>query len=149
MYLNQLVSQIYPKIIFLQEIWLPYNEESSIRSMLPNYSVQISTPDQFINPEDKMGVQTHNWHGSAILWHESLTQYVEYISNVCDRFTAIRINFGETLVLAISAYMPTSVKDDEFLETLGMLSSFISENVNDNYTILIGTDSNCSTNATN
>ena len=49
-------------------------------------------------------------------------------------------------ILAKSAYMPTSGKHDEFLETLWQLSALLSDNKD--CMILIGTDSNCSLSST-
>ena len=109
-----------------------------------DYCVQISTPDQFTLPEDKLSSYDHTWHGAAIVWHESLNSNILNINNQHDRFTGIKMNLEGQSILAISAYMPTSGKDDEYLDCLAELSLFISENNSDSGTILIGTDSNCS-----
>ena len=109
-----------------------------------NYSLQISTPDQYTPPEDRLSTPDHTWHGAAIMWHESLNSNVLNITNTHDRFSGIQLTFQGQLILAISLYLPTSGQDDQFLECLGELSNFIVENSSDIGTILIGTDSNCS-----
>ena len=130
--------------MFLQEIWVPYSEENSLNNKFKEYSVQISTPDQFTLPEDKLSNPEHTWHGAAILWHDSLHSSVLNLSNTHDRFTGIRLSFPGHHILAISAYLPTSGKDDDFLYCLADLSIFIMQNGGETDTILIGTDSNCS-----
>ena len=109
-----------------------------------DYCVQISTPDQFTPPEDRLSSYDHTWHGAAVMWHESLNSNIVNIKNQPDRFTGIKIKFEGQSILAISVYLPTSGKDDEFLDCLAELSLFISENNSDAGAILIGTDSNCS-----
>ena len=113
-----------------------------------NYSIQISTPDQFTPPEDRLRKSDHTWHGAAIMWHESLNSNVQNICNTHERFTGIKLNFQGQHFLAIAAYLPTSGKDDEFLDCLDQLTDFIQQNSSDGSTILIGTDSNCSPKST-
>ena len=109
-----------------------------------NYSVQISTPDQFTYPEDKLGSPDHTWHGVAVMWHDSLNSNVNSIANCHDRFTGIKVNLQGHSILAISLYLPTSGKDDQFLTCLAELSIYIRENTFDTKAVVIGTDSDCS-----
>ena len=109
----------------MQEIWVPYSAEKSMTEKLQEYSIQISTPDQFTPPEDRLGRSDHTWHGAAILWHGSIDPNIECIDNTHDRFTGIKLKFSGANLLAISAYLPTSGKDDDFLSCLGQLSSQI------------------------
>ena len=113
-------------------------------SKFQDYSIQISTPDQFTPIEDRLGKADHTWHGAAIMWHESLNSEVVNISNSNDRFTGIHLFSRGLPVLAISLYLPTSGRDDEFLDCLNELSIFIQENSTGEGITLIGTDSNCS-----
>ena len=115
---------------------------------LQEYSIQISTPDQFTPPEDRLGRSDHTWHGAAILWHGSIDPNIECIDNTHDRFTGIKLKFSGANLLAISAYLPTSGKDDDFLSCLGQLSCFITDNIVNIDTVLIGMDSNCSEKST-
>ena len=138
------MNQFSPNLMFFQKIWVPYSEESSLNSIFQDYSVQISTPDQFTLPEDKLSSPEHTWHGAAILWHKSLHHAVLHLSNTHERFTGVRLSFPGHNILAISAYLPTSGKDDDFLGCLADLSIFITQNGAGIDTILIGTDSNCS-----
>ena len=143
-YLSQTLSSSAPKLVFLQEIWAPHHQESLLNSKFPNYSAQISTPDQFTNPEDRLGTPDHTWHGVAILWHDSLASSVLHVLNTNARFTGIKVKFEGLSILAISLYLPTTGRDEEFIECLAELSDYIIENNVDTGTTLIGTDSNCS-----
>ena len=89
-YLTQILN-LAPKIVFLQEIWVPYHKESSMNKKFPSYSVQISTPDQLTPPEDRLSNPDHTWHGAAVLWHESLNSSLLQITNTNVRFTGIKI----------------------------------------------------------
>ena len=117
-----------PKLIFLQELWISHCASDRFKNMIPNYHAQIATPDEFSPPEDRLRFKEPIWHGTAVLWHNSLNQYVKGLDNVHHRFTEIRLYLQETAVLAISAYFPTSGKDDEFIACLGELSTFIVNN---------------------
>ena len=142
-YLTQILN-LAPKIVFLQEIWVPYHKESSMNKKFPSYSVQISTPDQLTPPEDRLSNPDHTWHGAAVLWHESLNSSVLQITNTNVRFTGIKLKIQSETILAISLYLPTTGKDQEFVECLAELSAYIADNTSDRVTTLIGTDSNCS-----
>ena len=67
--------------MFLQEIWTPYHQESLVDSKYHSYSAQISTPDQLVNPEDRLSTQDHTWHGVAVLWHDSVASSVIHVAN--------------------------------------------------------------------
>ena len=141
-YLCQVINIFTPKILFLQEIWVPYCEESALSSKIKDYTAQISTPDQFIPTEDMLNSVSHTWHGAAIMWHSSLNSNVSNLKNVHDRFTGVKISLPDRTLLAISAYLPTSGKDDEYLDCVAILSNFIMDNCCD--IVLIGGDFNCS-----
>ena len=113
------------------------------------YSVQISTPDQYTPIEDSLGSNNHTWHGTGIMWHGSLNSDVLHLKNTSDRFTGIRLNTRGQPILAISAYLPTSGKDEEFANCLDELSAYIGENMEQNDVVLVGLDSNCSEKSTN
>ena len=61
---------------------------------LKKYSIQVATPDQFVNPEDKLGNPDHTWHGAAIMWHDTLNSDILAIPNTHDRFTGVKVNVG-------------------------------------------------------
>ena len=42
-YLSHLLCNSKPKIVFLQEIWLPYSDQNTLNSYHPDYSFKIST----------------------------------------------------------------------------------------------------------
>ena len=87
----------------------------------------------------------HTWHGAALAWHTDLSPLVSQIPVTYDRINAISIAFSSKCrILAISLYAPTAGKDDEFLECIDFLTEFISNNIKAHPTVIIGTDSNCS-----
>ena len=98
----------------------------------------------FTHPEDMLSTPSHTWHGSAVMWHESLESNILSLKTENERFTGVKIKFQTQHYLAISVYYPTSGKDCEFLECISNLSDFINKHNEENQTILIGADSNCS-----
>ena len=119
-----------------------------MNARLSEYSIQISTPDQFTPVEDSLGCSSHTWHGAAIMWHDSLDSNILQLRNTNDRFTSIKLDSEGNHILVISAYLPTSGKDEEFADCLAELSEFIANNSMDDEAVLIGTDSNCSEKST-
>ena len=107
-YLSQTLSNSAPKLVFLQEIWVPHHQESLLNTKYPSYSAQISTPDQFISPEDRLSAPDHTWHGVAILWHDIIASSVLHLLNTNPRFTDIKVKFQGLSILAISLYLPTT-----------------------------------------
>ena len=137
-----------PMLFFLQETWLPQYSESALSSDYPDYRFLISSDDLFSQPEDRLGLSDHVWHGTAIGWHRDLHSSVKQLKLVNERFAGIKIECGKMSVLALSLYLPTSGKDDEFSECLSSLSNFIDENCDPSDSILIGADTNCSEKST-
>ena len=112
--------------------------------MFQDYSILISTPDMFTPPEDLLCSTDHAWHGTAIMWHSSISPHVTNLKTNNDRITLIRINYNNLCFLAISVYCPTSGKDFEYLQCISDLSNLINENRTENEYLLLGLDSNCS-----
>ena len=127
-----------PKIVFLQELWVPYAHGNEMDKLFQEYSILISTP------EDLLCNAEHIWHGSAIMWHCSMAQHVTSLKTNNDRITLIKINYNNLSLLAVSVYCPTSGKDIEFLDCISDLSNLIIENKTENEYLLLGLDSNCS-----
>ena len=144
LYLSETIRKYLPKIIFLQETWLPYFSESTLRSDYPDYHFQISCDDMFEHAEDRLRTHDHVWHGTAVAWHRDLQSSTKPLKVVHERFSAIKILCGTMSILAMSVYLPTSGKDDEYSECLSLLSTFIEENCDPGDSILIGADTNCS-----
>ena len=67
----------------------------------------------------------------AALWDDSLASSVIHVANTNARFTGIKVKLSEVSILAISLYLPTAGKDEEFIECLAELSSYISDNSTD------------------
>ena len=147
-YLSSIIDQYQPKIVFLQEIWLPYHEATLLKQYLPSYNFKISTPDMFSSNEDKILKPGQVWHGVAVGWHDDVHADVEYIPSNNTRFVGIRIALKTGRILSISLYAPTSGKDDDFHECITDLTEYILSNISAGDRVLIGTDSNCSTKST-
>ena len=115
-----------------------------MRQYLPDYEFQIVTPDMFTHPEDKICMPDQNWHGAGIAWHQSLDSCKISVKNVNERFTGIKLQIESQFIFVISAYLPTSGKDTEFLECIQELSNYVISNRNSEDIVIIGCDSNCS-----
>ena len=116
---------------------------------IPDYSFQISTPDLFTHPEDKLGQPGLNWHGVGIAWHDSLKSCVTPVKNVNERFTGVRLKIESVTLFVMSVYFPTRGKDEEFLDCISCLSKFITTNSGAGNVIIVGCDSKGSENSTN
>ena len=142
------MNELIPKIIFLQEIWLPYHDQKCLDEYLPDFTFKIATPDMLVNNEDKLLRKGPVWHGCAIGWHKEINSKITALSSNHERLVGIKLNLSKSSILLISLYAPTSGKDDEFLETVSHISSFISLNASSTDYVIIGADMNCSTKST-
>jgi exonuclease III len=146
-YLATLIQQQNPAIIFLQELWLPYEDQILLEQDFPDYNFLLASPDMFEHSEDKILSGGMVWQGAAIAWHDTLssTSPVIPLPVTCDRFVAVLLSLEDNQeTLAISLYAPTSGRDDDFLECLDFLSNFIQSHMPVSGSVIIGTDSNCS-----
>ena len=84
------------------------------------------------------------WHGTAIGWHSSADSKITKIPVVSERFCGVVYQEAKTKLVAYTAYLPTSGRDDEFLETISQLTIDLLTNIEDRSrcAILIGLDSN-------
>ena len=99
----------------------------------------------FQNPEDKLSSSGPVWHGVAIGWRTDTSLNLQPLQSNNERIAGIKILLSQHSLLLISLYAPTSGKDDDFLETISILSDFIRENCSQGDQVLIGADTNCST----
>ena len=105
----------------------------------------------FLPTEDLLLKSGPTWHGTAIGWDSSVDSKITKIPVISERFCGVRYTENSHIViLAYSAYLPTSGKDDDFVETISQLTSDIYNNNVDkkNTAILIGLDSNQSDGST-
>ena len=79
-----------------------------------------------------------NWHGAGIAWHHSLNSCMIPVKNVNERFTGVKLQIESEVIFIISAYLPTSGKDNEFLECIQELSNYVTSNRGTNDIIIIG-----------
>ena len=144
-YLTELLSEHNPAIVFLQETWLPYSDKHIIDTLHPSYKFIISSADMFQNPEDKLSSSGPVWHGVAIGWRTDMRLNLQPIQSNNERIAGIKIMFSQHSLLLVSLYAPTSGKDEDFLETMSILSDFLRTNRSQDDQVLIGADTNCST----
>ena len=117
-YLAHLLSTTQPKIVLLQEIWLPHFEHRNLSNLFPEYSFTISTPDMLQNPEDLMVKPSHVWHSVAVGWRKDIGHCVSMLESTCDRLSGVKITLKDKSLILLSYYAPTAGKDDEFLESI-------------------------------
>ena len=100
----------------------------------------------FIPVEDLVLQSGPVWHGTALGWKKAIDTHITKLPITSNRFCGVK--FVDTLskvsILAYTTYLPTSGKDEEFLDVLSQLSFHISENNIENSIIIIGADSNVS-----
>ena len=65
-YLQDLLNIVCPKVVFLQEIWLPYHDKVLMNAYFPDFHFNIATPDMIQNNEDKLLNCGPVWHGCAL-----------------------------------------------------------------------------------
>ena len=149
-YLKDLLNSACPKVVFLQEIWLPYHDQCLLDNFLPDFSFKIATPDMFQHNEEKLMNSGPTWHGAAIGWHQELNHKISFPETNHERFIGIKLKLtsGDCSLLLISLYAPTSGHDDDFLESVALLTEYICEHTAQGNQIVIGTDSNCSRKST-
>ena len=143
-YLTYLLCNLKPKVIFLQEIWLPFHEQSTLSSLHPEYSFTISTPDMFQQPEDVLQKAGHVWHGVAVGWRRDLAASICSLESTCDRLSGVRLSLQQRSLLLLSYYAPTAGKDDDYLDSICNLSDFLQQHTSPGDGIIIGADYNCS-----
>ena len=102
----------------------------------------------FMHPEDKIAVPGAVWHGVAIGWHDDINPNMSSVQSDHDRLVSMKLSTDITSFLLISFYAPTAGKDEEFLESVSYLSTFIVQNVTAGDNVIIGTDCNCSDKST-
>ena len=80
-YLADLVTLISPKILFLEEIWIPFHEERLINNYFNDYQLKISTPNMFQPSEELLSKSGPTWHGAAVGWHNSINTNITTIES--------------------------------------------------------------------
>ena len=150
-YLAQLLKEYECIFIFLQEHWLPHHEaENKLSTDFKLYNFHTTSSDMFLPTEDLLLRSGPTWHGTAIGWHNSVNSKIRQIPIVSDRFCGVCYDDNGTKIVAYTAYLPTSGKDDDFIEIVAQLTFDIQTNIEDRNTcsILIGLDSNQSESST-
>lgn len=99
-------------------------------------------------PEDLLSNSGPTWHGVAIGWSSDITANVSPIESTSDRIVGIRILHATGTLLLLSFYAPTAGRDEEFLESISLLTDFLLRNKKPGEQVLIGADCNCSEKST-
>ena len=124
-YLSDLLLEHSPKVVFLQEIWLPFHDQSILNNFYPDYSFKISTPDMFQHPEEQLGKPGHVWHGIAIGWRNDINFSTVVIDSTYERVVGIKLSTSSTSLLLVSFYAPTAGQDEDYLESISYLSQYL------------------------
>jgi hypothetical protein len=146
-YLSSLLLK-KPKLVFLQEIWLPYHDKNTLNQYFPDYTFQISAPDMFQHPEDQLSKSSHSWHGVAIGWRKDIGTSILSLKSTYERFAGIKMLIAGRSILLVSFYAPTAGQDDDYLESISYLTESLQSNMSPGDQVLIGTDCNCSAKST-
>ena len=129
--------------IFLQEHWLPHYEASDkFTNDFSGFNFLVTSSDIFTPAEDKMVESGPTWHGTALGWNQNIDKHISRLPVISERFCGLKYSDNLTNILAYTAYLPTSGKDEEFLEVLSQLSFDLKSHITENCAILIGLDSN-------
>ena len=102
----------------------------------------------FLDPEDLALESGPIWHGAAIGWPSEIDTRIKKLPIVSNRFCGVLYSEGNTNILSYSAYLPTSGRDEEFLEIIDILTRDIFTHMEDNTAIIIGADTNQSVKST-
>ena len=142
-YLSQLIHEYSPIFIFIQKTWLSHNDANKkLSGDFPNYNFLTTSQDMYINSEDLFLMSGPIWHGTAIGWLKSIDMLTTKLNVVSERFCGVKYCDKSTTVsiLLYTVYLPTSGKDDLFLEILSLLEFDIKQNKTEDCTIVIGID---------
>ena len=112
-----------------------------------DYNFSSTSSDMFIPAEDVPLSSGPVWHGTTIGWDRKLDPFTKKMPHINERFCGVKYSDGVKL-MAISAYLPTSGNDEEFLEVLTSLTVYIRENLENDEMLIIGLDSNQSVKST-
>ena len=143
-YLQDLLNIVCPKVVFLPDIWLPYHNQCLLDNFLLDFSFKIATPEMFQHNEEKLMNSGQTWHGAAIGWHQERNSKISFPETNRERFIGIKLKLasGDSSLLLISFYAPTSGHDDDFFESVALLTEYIHANSRQGDQVVIGTDSN-------
>ena len=141
-YLASVIDKYNPLIIFLQEHRLSYHETNILERDFNRYDFLSTASDMFVDPEDIIAKPGFTWHGTAIGWSKDIDKYVSRLPVISERFCCISFKNSNTTVLFYSLYLPTSGKDEEFLEIIMKLASDINLHRTNDEAIIIGSDTN-------
>ena len=150
-YLSNLIKKHKFMFLFLQEHWLPHHEANKILSKdFPKFSFLTTSSDMFLDPEDLALRSGPVWHGTAIGWPAELNSFITHLPTVSNRFCGVcyQDTKSNTNILSYSLYLPTSGRDEEFLEQIDTLREDINSNLKEDYAIIIGADTNQSEKST-
>ena len=132
-----------------QEHWLSDSEaKHEISKDFRDYDFLTTSPDSFSPAEEVLLNYGPTWHGTDIGVKKTLI--IEKFPVISTQFRGIKYgdsdNNSETIIY--TAYLPTSGKDEEFIEEVSILTDDIQRHMDNTTDIVIGLDSNVSTKST-
>ena len=90
------------------------------------------------------------WQGTTMGWSADIDRFVTRLPVISDRFCGIVYSDKRICMLSYTAYLPTSGKDEAFMEVLAQLTADIAQHKqdNNNIAVIIGADTNQSKKST-
>ena len=116
----------------------------SLNKLHQDYTFAISSSGMFTHPEDILSQQSHVWHGVALGWRKELSSNIQLLDSHSDRIVGARLKCQSKSLLFSSCYAPTSGQDDDFMEFISSLTTFLAANKHPDDHIVFGADTNCS-----
>ena len=144
-YLSKLIKENSFFLIFIQEHWMSsFEADTKFSSDFTEYEFLTTCNDSFLSPEEIILQQGPVWHGTALGWYSSISSNITKFPVISTRFCGVKIKYSDLVIIAYTAYLPTSGQDDLFIEVLDLLDHDITEHNEKDSIIIIGADANTS-----
>ena len=121
-------------IIAFQETWFSKQDLNCLNSLHNDYFGFGAA-----KVDESLGIVQGRYSGGvAIMWRKDYSKYIKVLDLNVDWCVAIEFDMGFTKFVLFNIYMPyqTPVNEDEYLEKLGCLKSFIDDVNCTNYGII-------------
>ena len=137
-----------PMILFIQEHWIPNHELDTFEKDFPQYSFHSTAYDMFVPEEELLTRSGPTWYGTSIAWKMEIDKYITRLPFCSERFCGVLYSDEGCSFLLSTLYLPTSGQDEDFNETLEILSADILKYLKEGIGLIIGTDTNVSIKST-
>ena len=131
-------------ILFIQEHWIPNHELDIFEKDFPQYSFHSTAYDMFVPEEELLARSGPTWHGTSIAWKMEIDKYITRLPFCSERFCGVLYSGEGCSFLLYTLYLPTSGQDEDFNESLEILSADILQYLKEGIGLIIGADTNVS-----